>query len=281
LAFATFHVWTHRGSLAVGYRLLVDTFNRPHAQGRTLARSRAIAAAGNFAMLMGRYRDAQMHAEESLAIAREIGDKGRIAMTLQLMGMALSEQGDRAAALGYFEESLAMIREIGPPRRLAAALQNLAHWHTDVGDLAAAESVLEQTLALTREIGDRGGNTAAAMTNLAGLAVKRGAYARARELLCEAAEISQEIGSRYAGGLSLNGAMELAAYLGDWIRAARLIGATKALSAQTGNRRDALYDDKVQEALGAAAFMEAEAEGKAVPYDAMLAQVRAWLEIRG
>ncbi len=280
LAVATFHVWTHRGSLAVGYRLLLETFNRPHAQERTLARSRAIAAAGNFAMLMGRYRDAQMHAEESLAIAREIGDKGRIAMTLQLMGMALSEQGDRAAALGYFEESLAMIREIGPPRRMAAALQNLAHWHQDGGDFAAAESVLEQTLALTREIGDRGGNAAAAMTNLAGLAIKRGAYARARELLCEAAEISQEIGSRYAGGLSLNGAMELAACLEDWIRAARLVGATKALSAQTGNLRDALHDDKVREALGAAAFMRAEAEGKSVSYDVVLKEVRAWLEIR-
>jgi tetratricopeptide (TPR) repeat protein len=218
-----------------------------------------------------------MHAEESLAIAREIGDKGRVAMTLQLMGIALSEQGDRAAALGHFEESLAMIREIGPPRRMAAALQNLAHWHQDGGNFAAAESVLEETLALTREIGDRGANTAAAMTNLAGLAVKRGAYARARELLCEAAEISEEIGSRYAGGLSLNGAMELAAYLEDWIRAARLIGATKALSAQTGNRRDALHDDNVARVLGADAFMQAEAAGTAVPYEAILAEVRAWL----
>jgi hypothetical protein len=118
------------------------------------------------------------------------------------------------------------------------------------------------------------------MTNLAGLAVKRGAYARVRELLCEAAEISEEIGSRYAGGLTLNGAMELAAYLEDWIRAARLIGATKALSAQTGNRRDELHDDRVREALGADAFMQAEAEGMAVPYEAMLSEVRAWLESR-
>ena len=280
LAVATFHVWTHRGSLAVGYRLLVETLNRPHAQARTLARSRAIAAAGNFAMLLGNYADAQKRAEESLAIAREIGDKGRVAMTLQLLGMAVSEQGDRAAALEHFEESLAMIREIGPPRRLAAALQNLAHWHTDGGDSVAAEAVLEQTLALAHELGDRGGNTAAAMTNLAGLAVKRGAYVRARELLFEAADISQEIGSRYAGGLSLNGAMELAAYLGEWIRAARLVGATKALSAQTGNRRDAIHDDKVREALGGTAFMQAEAEGKAAPYEAMLEEVRAWLESR-
>jgi len=201
-------------------------------------------------------------------------------MTLQLMGMALSEQGDRAAALGHFEESLAMIREIGPPRRMAAALQNLAHWHQDGGDFEAAESVLEQTLALTREIGDRGANTAAAMTNLAGLAIKRGAYARARELLSEAAQISQEIGSRYAGGLALNGAMELAVWLKEWMRAARLIGATKALSAQTGNRRDTLYDDSVRESLGAAAFMQAEAEGTAIPYEAMLAEVGAWLERR-
>ena len=135
-------------------------------------------------------------------------------------------------------------------------------------------------MALAHELGDRGGNTAAAMTNLAGLAVKRGAYVRARELLFEAADISQEIGSRYAGGLSLNGAMELAAYLGEWIRAARLVGATKALSAQTGNRRDAIHDDKVREALGGTAFMQAEAEGKAVPYEAMLEEVRAWLESR-
>ena len=74
--------------------------------------------------------------------------------------------------------------------------------------------------------------------------------------------------------------MELAACLGEWNRAARLIGATKALSAQTGNLRDVLFDDKVREALGAAGFMQAEAEGKAISYEVMLAEVRAWLEIR-
>jgi predicted ATPase len=280
LAVATFHVWIHRGSLADGYRILVETLNRPHAQGRSMARCRTVAAAGNFALLLGRYRDAQEHAEESLAIAREIGDQGRVAMSLQLLGMAISDQGGRATALEHFEESLALIREVGPPRRLAAALQNLAHWHQDGGDFQAAESVLEQTLALTRELGDRSANTAAAMTNLAGLAIRRRAYERARELLCEAAEIAQEIGSRYAGGLTLNGAMDLAACLGDWNRAARLIGATKALSAQTGNRRDALRDDKVRDALGVAEFTMAETDGKTIPYEAKMAEARAWLERR-
>jgi hypothetical protein len=41
----------------------------------------------------------------------------------------------------------------------------------------------------------------------------------------------------------------------------------------------ALRDDKVHQALGATKFMRAEAEGTPVPYKAMLADVRAWLEI--
>jgi hypothetical protein len=35
-----------------------------------------------------------------------------------------------------------------------------------------------------------------------------------------------------------------------------------------------------REALGTTAFMQAEAEGKAAPYESILAKARAWLEIR-
>ena len=96
---ATAHIWTHRGQLAIGYRVTLESLSRPKAQKRSPARCQALAAASQLAMLMGFYREAQGYAAESLSIAREGGDKGRVAIALQLLGMACSEHGDRPAAL--------------------------------------------------------------------------------------------------------------------------------------------------------------------------------------
>ena len=280
LAVATFHIWTHRGPLAVGYRMTVESLRRPRAQKRNLARCRALAAASQFAVFLGLHGDALRCAEESLAIGREIGDRGRVAMALQLLGMVRSEQGDRATALGHFEESLALTRDVGPTRRVAAALQNLALWHQQGGNLDAAEALLEQSLALARDESDRSANTVAASCSLAGLLVNRTAYERARAMLIEATEIAAEIGSKWAEGLALSGVAELAASTGDWDRAARFIGASEALSEQTGIHRDGSLDVRVRKALDTSAFDAARDSGRALSHAEVTAEVRAWLEGR-
>src|SRR6266508_5450052 len=64
--------------------------------------------AGQLGCWMGRYEEARAYLEESLEIARGIGDKGRIAQVLQPLGMASLGQGDSAAARQYLNEGLAL-----------------------------------------------------------------------------------------------------------------------------------------------------------------------------
>jgi hypothetical protein len=79
----------------------------------------------------------------------------------------------------------------------------------------------------------------------------------------------------------------LAAAAGDWERAAQFHGATEALSEQLGYRREppdeislAPLLARTLEALGAAAFADAEAAGRALSYEEVIASARACLEQR-
>ena len=71
--------WMTRGLLGLGLRVTVEALGRPGAQQRTLARWEALFDAGQLGVWMGRYAEAQAYLEESLAIARELGDTQRVA----------------------------------------------------------------------------------------------------------------------------------------------------------------------------------------------------------
>ena len=132
---------------------------------------------------MGRYREAQVHLAESLAIAREIGDTRMIARVLQPLGMASLGQGDVAAARGYLQEALALARKLGDKRELAGAINALAQLHRIQGDLETAEPLYDQVVALARELGDRE-IIAIGLLNLAMASLGRGARTIAPGRFC-------------------------------------------------------------------------------------------------
>ena len=90
--------WLNRGLLGLGLQMMQDALARPAAQVRNLVRCRGLGGAGQLALFMGAYADAQRYLEESLAIAREIDDRSRVAAVLQPLGMAALGQGDFATA---------------------------------------------------------------------------------------------------------------------------------------------------------------------------------------
>jgi tetratricopeptide (TPR) repeat protein len=236
---------------------------------------------------MGLHREAQGYGEESLSIAREIGDKETVWMTLQVLGIAHSAQGDRAIALRHFEDALALARDVGPKRRLAASLHNLAVRHREEGDLETAEPLYVESLDIAREQGDRSGNTVATLCSLAAVLIERGSDERARGMLLEAVEIVEEIGSKFAGRQALDGSAALAAFLGDWEHAVRLHGAAAAQREAMGYHREGMEETslapliaRAHEAFGATECAAAEAAGRMLSYEAALAEARAFLERR-
>lgn len=287
LLFAVKPYWLNRGLLGLGHRVMLEALARAGAQERSAARCRGLADAGQIGFFMGRYEEAQGYLGESLAIAREIGDKRRVAAVLQPLGMACLGQGNVAMARGHFEEALALARELGNQRELAAALNALAQFHRMQGELDTAEPLYAKFLALARELGDRE-SIAIGLLNLAMVSIGRGSGDRAREMLLDVLRIAKEIGSKPAGQSLLDVSAGLAALHEEWASAARFFGAAEAQTRHTGLHRDPADDAflapfiaKARNALGAAGFAAAEAPGCVLSYEQALAEARAWLESAG
>ena len=273
----------NRGLLALGRRFTIAALARPGAQPRNVARCRGLFDAGQFCNAMGKYAEAQRLLEESLDIAREIGDKERIAMTLQPLGEAAVGQGNLAAAGKFGEEAVTLARELPDRRNLAAALNALAQFHRLTGNADAAEPLYEQAVVLVRELGDRE-SVAIGLLNLAMVALGRGAGDRAWPMLREAATIALETGSKPVGQSVLEVSAGLAADAGDAARAARFYGAAETHAQETGSHRDPADDAflapfiaAARAELGAAAYVAAEAAGRAVAYPRAMSEACAWL----
>ncbi|MEP7068978.1 MAG: tetratricopeptide repeat protein [Usitatibacter sp.] len=276
--------WFSRGLLVLGHRLVCEAVGRAGAQSRTDSRCTALFIAGQFAFYMGRYGDAQRYLEESLAIARELRDKHRVAQALQPLGMACLGQGHLATARSHLEEALVLAREVGEKRELAAALCAIGQLHRIEGDLDKAELLYEGVLALARELGDVE-SRAIGLLNLAMIAILRRSEDRAREMLLEVADIADEVGSQRVGLSAMEVSAGMGALCEDWERAARFYGAAESQTDNTGFHRDPADEaflaplvEKARNALGPLAFDAAKASGRALTYENAMSEARAWLE---
>lgn len=276
--------WFNRGLLGLGLQMTQDALARPAAQVRDLARCRGLAGAGQLALYMGAYAEAQRYLEESLAIAREIDDRSRVALVLQPLGMALLGRGDFANGRARLAEALALAESLGDEREIAAALSAMAQLRRVEGALDDAEALNERALAICRKLGDRE-SIATGMLNLAMVAIERRDATRAREMLLQVMTLAEETGSKPISQCAIEVSAGLAGMLEQWPQAARLFGAAEAQAAQTGIRRDAADEAFLSSAmargrkmLGAEGFTEAERAGRALPFDSAVAEARAWVQ---
>jgi predicted ATPase/DNA-binding winged helix-turn-helix (wHTH) protein/Tfp pilus assembly protein PilF len=275
--------WINRGLLGVGHGLFVEALRHPGAQQRDERRCRALFDVGQFGFYMGRYAEAQRYLEESLAIARELGDKARIAAALQPLGMVSLGQGHFGNARSHLEEALALAHDLGDKRNLAAAMYAIAQLYRTEGALDDAERLYERALALAREIDDQE-VLAVGLLNLAMVSICRRSEEKAREMLLQVVAIAQAIGSQRVGLSGVEVAAGLAALCEDWESTARFFGAAEAHNGSTGLKRDPADEaflsplmEKCRGALAPAAFEAEEAKGRALAYDEVMTQARDWL----
>ncbi|HEX3061402.1 MAG TPA: tetratricopeptide repeat protein, partial [Usitatibacter sp.] len=275
--------WIVRGLLGLGHSLVAEAIARPGAGARDEARCRALFDAGQLAFFMGRYGEAQRYLEESLVVARELGNRQRIAAALQPLGMACLGQGNLAAARTHLEEALQAARGLDNRRDLAAAMNALGAFHRVRGDLDAARELYEQAVALFSTIGDHE-SRAIGMLNLAMVAIQRDSRAPARVILAEVIELSESVGLPRVGLCALEACAGFAAAGGDFERAARIYGVAEAQNGNTGLHRDPADEaflqplmEKSRGALGAR-YRALEESGRALAYATALAEARAWLE---
>jgi predicted ATPase/class 3 adenylate cyclase len=279
--------WYWRGLLKVGKHATLEALGRPDAQTRNLQRCLALFAVGQLCSFLGDYGEAIGYLEESLAIARELNDRFRVAATLQPLGLAAVGQGDFAAGRHYLDEGLALATEIGDPHQLAGAANAVAQLNRMEGDLAGAEPLYGQVVAMGRKLDDPE-LVAIGLLNLSMVYIARGTRGGARQSLQEVLAIAEATQSIPAGQSAMEVAAGFAAELGEAERALRYFGAAEANMRATGIQRDPIDDaflqpliGRARAALSPAAANAAERAGDEAGYESTLADVRAWLALPG
>jgi predicted ATPase/class 3 adenylate cyclase len=277
--------WGNRGLLELGHRLVREALGRTAQTDRTFLRCRGLYEAGQLCSYIGRYGEARRDLEESLDIARELGDERAISIVLQPLGMAALGDGDRVAARRYLAEGLERAERGGEQRAIAAAANELGQIHRLDGDVSGAEARYSRALTIAEKLGDR---EAVAVTrlNMAMLRIAQSDGGSARAMLREAFDIASEVGSLRMAQSALEVAAGLAASEDDAAGAARLYGAAAAVAGSTGLRREPADEAFVAPLMARARaalgdeFERWEAHGRGLPMQQAIDEARRGLTSR-
>ena len=276
--------WYQCGLMSHGHRITLEALSRCQPDERSMRRCRGLADLGQFCSNMARYAEARGYLEESLAIARDLGDIKRIAAVLQPLGVACLGEGRNDLARAFLAEAVSAARSIDNPRQLASALSCHAQLLRHEKDYAGADSLYAEACDIAARLNDRE-SIAVSWLNRAMVAIERGSALDAIPMLSQALDIAATTGSLFAAQAALDVSAGLLAALGRNASAARFFGAGEALADRSGIRRDAAdavfllpLIERVQVELGASDFDRLRAEGAALNADTAIA--RATQEVR-
>jgi serine/threonine protein kinase/tetratricopeptide (TPR) repeat protein len=105
---------------------------------------------------MGEAPGAQAACEQSIELARPVGDLLLAARGFTNLGRIARGQGDMKQSLEQHRHALELARKIGSRRDVTGALTNIGDVLADQGDLAAAQKSYEDALGVAQEIDDKG-----------------------------------------------------------------------------------------------------------------------------
>jgi non-specific serine/threonine protein kinase len=232
LAVESNRFWRTRGPVSEG----VDWLERALAlegEAPPLLRTEALQLSADLATVAGDLDLALRRAAEGEAIAREIGNPGRLDMVLCVKARILFLTGDFETAISLLEEGLALGPLHGFKGNIASDLCNLGVATRLAGDPERAVPIFESGWALSAEIG----NTYLASTVIMCLADALrdlGETTRAKTLYRDGLRLAIEQHERRNQAIGISGLAALAASAGDSKQAARLCGSASALLDQVG-----------------------------------------------
>ena len=292
LAGAVARFWSARGRYVIGLRALTSALAvQAEATAKAgdsapdAARGKALVRAGGLALYLCDLDAAGPPIDESLVIYQALGDKKGVARAFAARATLAAFRGDLAESRKFGLSSLDLYREIGEPRGIAVSLHNLAYLALLQEDWQAAAPLYEEAIHLLRGVGDKE-HMALTLADQAVVSSGLGDEARARVELAEAFDLVGEVAAKREGAYALEAAVALAEKDGEAARAARYAIAAQSLREAIGSplvpieRRDRdARTDRVAAMLGAPAFAEASEAGRALGFEAAVAEARAWLAL--
>lgn len=308
--------WNGRGGLS-GVRDLLDRLLLDAAEAAPTATTlRTLGAAGSLSMFLAEFSAAESYLERGMALTRSVGgpvDAARLHVSLGSVALRKGERakarklyltarglllehpdqeamvgllnnlgalavddGEISEALGWLEEAMTLLHPDADPALAATVLYNAgwAAWHD--GQAERSFDLLQRSLEASRSVGALL-REAGALNTLALLEIARGDLVAAERASSEALRLRSQLGDRFGLTFSFDARALLAARLGNFERAAQLLGAVDALRAQLNAPLGKGWAGAVAEArelaaeaLGDATFRSAFTRGEALTLEAAL-----------
>ena len=227
IASALLWFWLVRGYFDEGSRAL-DTGLGMDGDVSAAVRANALSAAGHLAQYRREYARSAALLEESMRLARSMGDWRGAAASLSLLGETARVQGDYVRATSLLEEAVVQQQQLGDRWPSCITLFRLAETARYQGQLERATRLHEQSLLIRRELGDIRG-IAASLHSLGLLALAQGDYERAASILKQGLATHQQMRNSFGTAMCLEGLAAVALARDDAERATRLLGALEAL----------------------------------------------------
>jgi predicted ATPase/transcriptional regulator with XRE-family HTH domain len=260
-------LWLNRGYSIEGNELLNKLLSM-HTVASP-ARARALLLAGDFAGLGGDSIGKYALIQESLTLARELGDKKRTAMAMMEMGLVKRDQ-HYSEGIEFLTASLGMFEELNENPWVYRTSFLLAETYMTSGNLETAKPLWKHGLDLCRKEHDKF-HIAWGLEGLGNLERLEGHFEQARQLYTESLPLKASVMDKMGIMYSLAAFAQLAAAQKQFKRAATLWGATERLG-ETMNllliaSNMQLYTSLIADThslLGEESFQAAWAKGKAM-----------------
>jgi len=220
--------WQFRGHVREGIKWLALALAR-NEDAQTGDRARALNWLGQLERANGNSAAGRRLLEESITLARALGDGRVLSMALRHLVMQVQVHGPAARARSaeeqayvraLIDEALAVSRRVGRLREVAWNLGVLGEHLVIGGEYDAAEPLLVESIALARQSGDLTPvvRSILVLTTIYGM---RSEFSRARRVLQEGLALGQELDLPFVTtGMRITWG-DLAAAEGDWPAAER------------------------------------------------------------
>lgn len=213
-----------QGDTSRGDALVREALGTFRAAGDRRGEAESLAELARSAMQQGDYMSSVRLHEDSLAVARELGDASQLADRLLWMGRALRCAGEAVRGRVRLSEALAAFQRLGNTYGIAVTTEFLLGEAAEAaGDDREAQIRYTEALALYQEVGDQPG-IGTVNTYLGRLAMNGDDQEEARRRFRERLRVATEIGFRLRLCDALDGLAALAAAESQLERALRLAG---------------------------------------------------------
>lgn len=173
---------------------------------------------GSYELFAGNYESAQVYYEQSLSEAHLAGDERLIGIGLYRRGQYSWYQKDYDTARSLFEDSLNFLSKAGDLEWWALCLNFLGSMSSERGDWDAAHEYYEEALSLAEEAHDRS-YTSVYLLNLGFCALGIGDFELGESFLSQGRELIQDTPDDHYLYDILKGMGEIARFQGDFDKA--------------------------------------------------------------